>query len=328
MSSWDDLVDQFDGGEKFDPAIDEDFRPNPVQAEFIRLAAQQHYYIAFADTSHEHLAHSALALNTETVRTLAEAGKKYYFIESPARTQEYFDFLQAPDSVNPERTWWYSTLPPCERAINGWLGKRDAETLTSIFEKAARENGTIKFVAADERNEWLCTAGFRFASAMDLLLMGVSCLMPFFRAACEEAAERIAREVIKAVAADDRTIVSRMKSFDGPAAILFGAGHLAGWSEELRGPGTSMRTLLPEKENNLCVFNIFRDEKTWKQHLRIQSDEGLTDMPPDANLYVLPSVRAPHGIEIVNPALQPLYDQAKRKVGSPGRRRDFPTPEA
>ena len=292
----------------FNPKDHDNYQPNPVQMEFIRLVAEKYWYLAFGDVDHNRPSVSAFALNKETVRTLAQAGKEGYFLEEPVSAQKNFDdVLQAAEGFKPKLFNSDFLLP------------EDKEGLSGLLSDSVRANRDVQFICADTR--------LGKASLVKRAILG---------SITDGRAEQISASwlkklVNKAVSvkyellSDDRKTASMIKSFGKPSAILFGAGHF--YQEyETEDRRTSMRSLLPEEDKSLCVLNILAPT-SWEPE--VDEAEAATVTKPDAELYVPPykNPNFPYGIKVINPDLQPLLDRAVKAM-APQPRIRVPQPEA
>lgn len=114
---------------------------------------------------------------------------------------------------------------------------------------------------------------------------------------------------------DDKNASKAIKSHDEPSAIFYGALHFNNGLVSSN-EGNSLRNLLPEEDKALCVVEVIKKDLPrtgllsgfFKEKAEEAQAEGLA--LPDARLYVLPSDDNPHGIDILNPDYQDLYDQA------------------
>lgn len=280
----------------FNPNAHNNYQPNPVQMEFIRLAAEKYWYLAFGDMSHEHPSISAFALNRATVDTLAQAGKENYFLEEPLSAQKYFNAV----SRDPESGGHDSNL-----FNSAWLDPLDKRELARLLSDSVQAVRSIKFICADTRSGKI--ASLKAALLGDMAQSfgdPESLTSPWLKKLADNALGAKNKNL-----SDDRKTVSLIKSFKGPSAILFGAGHFAGEFETAEAR-TSMRSLLPENGKSLCVFNIMTN------HTQAC---GLVGAKPDAELYVVePYGNAdipPYGIRLINPDLEPLLSQALKNTG-------------
>jgi hypothetical protein len=198
-----------------------------------------------------------------------------------------------------------------------WLcsaGQKDS--LNRTFEASASGNDRLRFIGADKRQAGADPMKNMSASAhaqtvlffeAPLLVSEAvyGCVSPnaLIPGAIVMALTGADKELTNAIT-DDRPTAEFMKSFKGPSAILFGAGHF----EEMGASGTSMRDLLTQGGQSIVVIDIFKDAASWNAEKNRDQSEAKKDKTilPDAVLYLNPPADNPDGIEIINPALKKL----------------------
>lgn len=322
----------------FEPEKYNDYAPNAVQREFIRLCAQKHWYLAFADMDHSRPQLPAFAYNEQTVEALHEGGKEIFFLENNPENQYYYDWLRRDEDEERRKkviTLNIDKIAQGRRSISGlWLSDTDRDKLIDIFEISAKHNKSVRFVGADERlrntDEYKklklrvkIAAGRAFAWEQTLKLgqklFGTE----------SHLAHSIARiftrnpeKMILGVAGDDRKTVDYIESFGVPAAIMFGAGHFQTLLDDPKNPRL-LGSLLDRNGKSLCVLQLFqnmnhRAQVSEERNLMPEKEYGPVFNRPDAELFVEKTPGIKYGIRIVNPAFKPLYDQAVRNVQAAG----------
>lgn len=287
----------------FDPDKPEQYEPNAVQREFIRLAAEKYYWLVLGDTGHDRARIQAFMMNKTMANTLARGGKRNFFFEEPECQQEYFDWLMAIDNRHADCTVHYLSLLMW-RFSSAHLNSLEGCHVRQVFEKAAKGNKDIDFVAADRRGIRMGSLGF---ATRILLFKAVGMFM-------KHDAEKRLKTLLQILAKDEKT-AAYMKSKSAPSAIKFGAAHFETKLDNAQRPHL-LGSLLPEKDKPLCVLNVYGDQtqRTAKEQFNVSGFYG------DAELYVDPFADCPDGIKINNPVLQPLYDEARRIVAGAGFR--------
>lgn len=338
---------------KFDPKQHNDYAPNPVQREFIRLCSERSYYLGFGDTGHTMPEIQAFVLNDQTVQTFSTTGKKKVFMERSPTMNTYFDGLRSDEDMGFFQKW---------RGRLGLLGDWNSYTeqnrLVSVFEQSAQNNKDVQFVGVDKR-QFLTSQAIKLPIkvllspfvyvAKNLLSLGKSIKASKPRDIVHKIVrfvhpEEIARGIVDYGLSEDQDIASTIKAHDEPCVVFYGAGHL-NQTIERKDEKRSLRTLLPESDKPICVLNVckrdYSDHILNKNPLTYISDRfnlsALSDTkigrawqvvydtvakpayyneykPPDARLFVLPSDDNPHGITVINPEFQELYEQAVRNV--------------
>ncbi len=136
----------------FDPEAHDDYAPNPVQLEFIRLAAEKYFYLALGDTRHDLPQIRAFTLNSKTVAALEQAGKKNLFLELDPRRSITATICSARTSIQASSS---STLRSHGRTESRqrilWLDKDDSEATSKLFERSVRAHRGVRFIPADMR---------------------------------------------------------------------------------------------------------------------------------------------------------------------------------
>lgn len=316
----------------FDPEAHDDYAPNPVQLEFIRLAAEKYWYLALGDTQHDIPHIRAFSLNSKTVAALEQAGKANYFLELDPAAQYYCDYLRRDDSHKGIVVIEIDKVVNGRKGIGGlWLDKPDADAMSSVFERSARAHKGVRFIPADVR----MTDSEEFRKLMPRLDMASrmsgeykslktkpdvtswqrgwnSVLSACFRLAgrcngrVREMVENFVNEsektLMQALTQDHKT-AAYIQSFPGPAAFSFGSGHFDMSGDDADNAHV-LGSLLRGEGKSLCVLNVYRD----------QAQRGDEEKTSDAELFVDPNPELPHGIKINNPDLQPLYEQALANV--------------
>ena len=327
----------------FSPDRPGGYAPNAVQREFLRLAARRYRYIGLADTDHGRAGVRAFARDTQTAAALAAGGKARFFTEEPGFYQPYYDHLRSPAPVADEKAaTQLAFIVAARHALNRWIPPADHIRVTDIFDRAARDNPGIRFIGADQRLNFknmtlwddlrprLTVAAWHVTRAA--AATAAALLRPFSHGVAERAREKITAlgpwttdglmGLRLRALTDDRKTAAFIRSFPGGAAVMFGAGH---WDARFERPGESrsLRTLLEQEENELCVLEIFEnkaqiaaDGAEWKKHRASGLYPGLRR--GDAALFPTGTGDdgGRYGIRIMNPALRPLFAQAVRNAGN------------
>lgn len=330
-------------GSGFDPRRHGRYAPNPVQQEFMRLCSQENHFLGFADTAHVHPEIQAFVLSQETLGILSETDKKRLFIERSPGMNPYFEAVRSgrePRFFNRLRR--LSLLPEM-------ASYSEQKKIVPVFEKAARDHSDVHIVGIDRRASLLGQLKMTLSVPVASAVITFKALRALFDFSNEDGGSFgghmgcFFRQLNPATVAkntgwlrnDDPNAVQRVKAHDGPSAIFYGAAH---FNQMLEQPGAdnSMRALLPEEDKSLCVLEIHKRDRS---RLPLSQDASIMDhiseqlssfrdrftqaagqlyldgaTLPDARLYALPSMANPHGIEVVNPAYQALYDQAVETV--------------
>lgn len=286
-------------------------RPNPVQQEFIRLAAEKYWYLALGDTDHAKASIEAFALCSSMLTPLEQAGKTHYFRETPTGFQKYYDWASNP---RPSGLCDVNIRRARRHFGSMWKNQRENDRVRRIFESAARAHPGIRFVAADKRN----VGPLRFFGTLALTVINAgvkSGLSAISRLSVPDKMGRVCKKASRALPHShlilsyflgrDRKTVQCIKGFEKPAVILFGANHFTKKYDSQKKP-RHMGSLLPEKGKNLCVLNIYADFYQYSHYTNVDCEDG--------ELLVHPTARHPEGIIIKNPALQPLFEQAVKTV--------------
>jgi hypothetical protein len=319
----------------FDPEAHDDYAPNPVQLEFIRLSAEKYHYLALGDTQHDLPHIRAFTLNSKTVAALAQAGKKNFFLELDPAAQYYCDYLRRDDSRKNIIHLDIEKITEGRKAVSGfWLDEEDSEATSKLFERSVRANRGVRFIPADMRmseseefrrllprldlamrlsDEY---SNLKVKPEFDVALWrrGLnSALSACFRLAgrcsgrvrhmADDFVERSEKTLVQELTQDQKT-ADYIKSVAGPAAFSYGAGHFEMPADGAESPH-NLGTLLRADGKSLCVLNVYKDRAQIRE-----AEEKLAD----AELFVGATPKAPHGIKINNPDLQPLYEQALANV--------------
>jgi len=297
--------------DSFDPENNNDYAPNPVQLEFIRLVAEKYWYLAFGDSWHASTEIRAFMTCEQTLDALCQAGKSYYFTEDNPKAQDYLDFLAGRQEYNQAAKKGASLFGGM------WLKEKNKDMLRGVFKRALGNNPSIRVVAADKRQEHAIKMLSKVFGAMVKLLFSSS-----------------PDETMRQGLGWDNETAAFIKSFNKSSTISFGLAH---FDKRYTAPDnySSLGILLPEKDKDLCVLAVYQDSN---QYARTK----VLVKPPasDAKLFIFPEKEAnnrttlnnpmnealyelfasnaqdemKNGIIINNPALQPLYEQAVENV--------------
>lgn len=302
----------------FDPVAHGDYAPNPVQLQFLRLVGQRYKFVGLGDTNHNRAEIKAFALNTSTIRALQ---KPIYFKESFPKTQIHYDALN--DASNNDET---SLREHAKKSFEGgWLSTKEEELLSEIFQHTCRDNPGTRFIAADHRFE-----AFEGTELFDRTISFFAKLpwyvaVQTFLSVRHWSFDKKFREKGNFVMpdGDGRTLISMlnndtathafMREHANSAAIFYGEGHFNKVAEK-HAAKTSLRSLLSDGPQSLCVLALFKDAAQHDEHIKERFSPHpnfIGPVPPDANLFVLTDDAHPDGIEIINQDLMPLFEEAK-----------------
>lgn len=302
----------------FHPAQNRDYAPNAVQLEFIRLAAAKYRHIGFGDTHHGRPELAAFAVNRETLNALAAAGKKNFFLEYGLKAQSWLDALHDGRDAG--------SHPDKKLTRSSWLQNDAQERLHDVFARAAHGRNDIRFVSADTRatplgkfllmrRVKLNMLGYnlaKMASVMTFLVMApfsgkraLNASMGLLRAAAPDGPEALC---IKPMSNDRRT-AAYMRTFNRPAAILYGSAHWTGMFDSDDKPRSLRRLLGAQGPDALCVLNVYPDAQT-QTETQAGESRNRRLLPPDASLHVYAGADEQYGIRIHNEKLRPLFEQA------------------
>jgi hypothetical protein len=129
-----------------------DFAPNPVQQEFMRLAAQKFDYVLLGDADHRRAEIGLFAEHPATVAALAAGGDRFFFTEhAPSKQQQIEDVRarSAPADGKAHYNWSAS-----------WVCSAEArDRYDANYESSVRANPDMNFIAADQRHNGDSDAG-------------------------------------------------------------------------------------------------------------------------------------------------------------------------
>ncbi len=324
---------QLEPKKDFQPEAHDDYAPNPVQLEFIRLCARKYWYLAFGDTDHSSPHIQAFATTRKTVAELENAGKKNYFLEARPVDQYYFDFLRKDTQEHMRhQSVVHIELDKIRRAQEArgsmWNANADRRKLRDLFERAARNVNSLRFIAADQR----LRDEEKFNDAMLRVrrhhLRSIACeklLQKFHDVTGHDWAwlsKKLGdfsmaplQDIDKGVF-DDRATAGYVGTFEGPAAFFFGAAHFD--TPELVDGRAFLGSLLPKSGKSMCVLEIFHDMEQRAKMAEERNNSGEQLRRADAELFVENAPGVKHGIRINNPDLLPLYEQAVKNAQAAG----------
>ncbi|HTK84513.1 MAG TPA: hypothetical protein VL625_05445 [Patescibacteria group bacterium] len=316
----------------FEPEKNNDYAPNAVQKEFIRLCAEKYWYLAFGDSDHAIPELKSFMLSAPVLDALEEAGKKHYFIEWDPRAQYYFDYVRKLDEPRPQiSTIDIERITTSQKSFGmGWFEGDVAKQLSRVFERNARTHRDIRFIAADQRHadheqseqllKRLRVAELK-ALGWEFTLRAFHAVTGRYGDTAHRAARLFASNPVKNVidiACQDRDTASYIKSFDTPSVLYYGMGHFFTPADEPQNPHM-LGSLLPRDGKTMCVLNVYknqagRDRDCEFEELMPADKYARVYKPADAELFVFADEANPDGIRINNADLLPLYDQAIKNV--------------
>lgn len=288
-----------------------DYAPNPVQAEMLKLLASKHRYVGLGDTDHTKPEIALFANHEKTVRALSEGGVNNYFVEVSATEQAAIETQRA-GNVD---AFKYA-------AGNSWLClNKQKYALNNAFYANGQILGNVRQIAADKRSgdsplARMTTyerAAFILPVALYQKVYGCLTYTPFSifdMLTSRETAAKFMDNIL-----DDTQTAEHIASHPGKGVVFFGAGHFKNPDER-----KSMRYLLSGNGTEIPVVSIFMNAAQKEDH-----DEGdlaaerRTHTPvskPDVIFYVDPSKDRPDGIEIINPLMRLVYEQARKNVAA------------
>jgi hypothetical protein len=290
---------------------DENYEPTDVQAEFLRLAAEKYHYLAMGDTDHRRPIINMFAMNSKTVAALADGGKENIFIELAPYWQPYLGRLSGKDTSDEAQNFSLSY-----HNFNMWLCSDEIKnSLTENFEKSVSENTNINFIAADYRHtddskfdeflkdkEWVFTKPLEIYEDIYGCVDQQAFIVPGLIMLATGQSDNF-----KDALSDDTATAKYMKSFEGPSAIFYGAGHLIYKEDDEVAKNNSMRTHLQSDGQNIAVIEIYQDEDQ-----KLLRSDG--DTRPDAMIYVIESEDNPDGIKALTPEMEELEKIAIENV--------------
>jgi len=271
---------------------DADYGPNQVQKEFIRLNAKQFSYVAFGDTNHRQAEIHLFAMDKGTLEALHEGGVKNYFLEQPYQRQSEIDGISQNKLSNDFASAWN-------------CNPESREKFNKTYNENIKATPEIKFIAADKRFEGDGYSGLAGAYRKAALRIPIGLYKKVY--GCWSPNTFILPLLLNPNLmgnglTDDTRTAELIDSYEGKGAILFGAAHFQARYEREK----SMRILLTKNHKDIVVINIFKDAASEKE-----SALNSKGMKPDAIFYINPPAENADGIEILNPALQKNYEQAK-----------------
>jgi hypothetical protein len=303
----------------FEPENNKDYAPNNVQREFIRLCAENFWYLALGETDHTRPQIKSFALNQETVGALELGGKKQYFLEAGPANQYYYDYIRADEQ---DRRRHQSVthidlgkITDGQESFGGiWLDENDARRVCAVFEKSARRVNDLRFIAADHRlggpgemEDAMNRLNSSYRREKAWSWIGKKC--PWLAGSEGGWRDRLASKFINGPlqgisdsAFDDTETAAYVQSYEGPGALLFGAAHFSEAANE--DTPNFIGAILRKTGKTMCVLEIFQDAAHEAAYEREAGRRA------DAVLYVNPSASCPSGIKINNNQLQPLFQQA------------------
>lgn len=304
----------------FDPAAHNDYAPNAVQLEFLRLVSARYEHVGLGDSNHTRPSVMAFAVNAQTLRAFAETGKSNFFLEQPRTLQPKLDALRNGASVdvllngqNQMHHSWLLSAPPRER-------------LCGVFVRAAAANPEIRFVAADTRLEGFNKQRLKLAHKYDSIksalinAIGITALfLPYSlsRRILTRIFSNIAnnpKSAFMAVLADDRSTAAFINSQKKPGVTLFGAMHWRNYNGNDKSSRSLRKLVAGGDAQKLCVIDICDDiiecDSNDASTRKLKHFDNSTALGPDAALIVHTGSNDNYGVIIKNEALRPLYEQA------------------
>lgn len=290
------------------------YGPNPVQQEFLRLLAESHDYVGLGDTNHRSPQVNIFSTHTDTIAALARGGVKNVFIEGKPQDQGKLDALR--DSPVAEH-YDESSMWICNREHSKAINLAFNGSLIANAEQ-------VRFIAADQRHAKGDVFGAMNPVENALLKTTLSAYESVY--GCMGAGAFVLGNIASGLALtrkmdivlmDDRPTADFMATFNGKAAIRFGANHFKDVGPE----GTSLRSILQEKNKTIVIAEVHEKAATgvdkWLDGLA--SEISLKEEPKKADVifYVNPSPSNPDGVDVLNPAYRPLYERAKKAASQP-----------
>ncbi len=298
------------------------YGPNPVQQEFLRLLAESHDYVGLADTDHISTQISIFSTHTDTTAALARGGVKNVFIESGPKHQSTLDALRKDpkaDQYN-EASMWV-------------CNKEHGKAINRAFNDSLIANaGQVHFVAADQRHAKGDVFGAMNPVENALFRTTLSAYETVY--GCMGAGAFVLANItsglalsrkIEGILFDDRPTADYIATFNGKGVIRFGANHF----KDIGPGGTSLRSLLQEKNKTIVIAEVYENAATgigkWIDDTLAEADQKTQSavhqkkLPKKADVifYINTTPSNPDGVDVVNPAYRPLYEQAKKAASKP-----------
>ncbi|MBU0800942.1 MAG: TraB/GumN family protein [Alphaproteobacteria bacterium] len=282
---------------------DNDFGPNPVQQEFIRLVAQKYDYTLLGDTHHARARIGMFATHKDSVAAMAAGGDTRLFLEAGPGAQKYFDAV-AQGSDKPENfsyRW-------ADR--NMWLCGADVKEAYNVnFEQSLSQNPDVKFTGVDQRHAAGTDANAAMDSTVFKLAIGVPLVAYQLTYGCVTEKAFIPGAIVLALTGqaeqvfdsliDDRDTTNQILSYpEKGGTIFYGAGHFGDKEGVIKG-------LLQERGYSVGHVNVYLDAKDAQNS--IEPEENVP-----ASLYV--DEGDGDGIHTTTPEMAELHRQAVENV--------------
>ena len=275
-----------------------DYAPNPVQQEFLRLAAQKFDYVLLGDTDHRRAEIGLFAEHPDTVAALAAGGDRFFFTEHAPPEQEQIDNVRARPA--PADGGAYYDWSP------SWVCNAEARDRYNVnYESSIRANPDMKFIAADQRHADDSAAGKAMNGwgtylTFTLPVVGYKAVYGCFglQAFIPFALASIFASGAVADLVDDRSTADFVRqTAPKGGTIFYGAGHF-------KGEAGRLRTLLQDEGKTTGLINIYADAT----HARREDNKVSAYMLADNS-------GAPQdGIHTYTPEMEALYRQAVENV--------------
>ncbi len=275
-----------------------DYAPNPVQQEFLRLAAQKFDYVLLGDTSHKRAEIGLFAEHPDTVAALAAGGDRFFFTEHAPHKQKQIEDVRArpaPEDGGAHYNW-----------SSSWVCSAEARERYNVnYENGVRANPDMKFIVADQRFSDDSAAGKAMngwgtyltlslpVEGYDMVYgcVGTQAFIPYILT-------KVFASGAVADLTDDRSTADFIrKTAPEGGTIFYGAGH---FEDE---PGV-LSTLLQDEGKTTGLINIYADATHARRAARHESAYMVADHgshPQD-------------GIRTYTPEMDALYRQAVENV--------------
>lgn len=292
-----------------DPVFDggADNGPNPVQQNLLRLLAARNDYVALGDNDHRKIEIALFALNPKTLSAFHQGGVKNYFLENFANRQPAIDKVRS----DPDYKYNYA-------AENSWLCDEERKSAVNVrFNAAVRQHPDLNIIAADQRYKINVMKGLnvfqRAAFGLPVLAYDAvyGCVRPAAIAVGAVLSLGTVTDSFMATLTDDRITAAAIGEHTGKGAIFYGAGHF----RQTADGEYSMRKIFRESGKAIAVVDVFRSANEVRSGT--YRDNGKDMEKPDVVFLIEEDKQHPDGIVVLNPDIQPLYEQAKREARVP-----------
>jgi len=321
--------------------------PSPLQREFLALCAERYEHLCLGDTNHTKYEISNFGVDPELVARFARAGKKRFFMELPEGEQSVLD---AGKTLDPEE---FSRLHANDLQGSWSCDPNGVALHAKILSRAIQNNKGIAFHAIDGRQADMGEGFSKFFASLPgqakveiiaaiLFIVGYNTVYGCISEKALDVAskiitdEKLSQSILSVLgeAVDDTVPAQKILKLNEPSVLFYGSGHFKGLNTMFGKKG--FPDIFKENGKTFCVAEILNKESdieapdTLLTELKKAGgdDEAVKKMlenavlrEPDCQLFVYPGSQYPDGIRINNPALLPLYEEAKRRIAQAG-----PTP--